>query len=134
LSVDFAPDGRLVTCGRDQVVRVWDGDGKKLLELEPFRDIALHAVFAQQGAAIVAADGTGQVRVNAAADGKRAGESDTNPPTIAEHIIEARRRLAETEPAAANACAELDAAQAAAAEATADLKAAQAIATTLQTT
>src|SRR6185369_15597420 len=50
LSVDFAPDGRLVTAGRDAVVRIWATDGKKLMDLPPLADIALHAVFAQQGA------------------------------------------------------------------------------------
>src|SRR5213076_756168 len=110
MSVDFAPDGRLVTAGRDQVVRVWDGDGKKLLELEPLRDIALHAVFAQQGAAIVAADLTGHVRVSTAADGKRVGETDTNPPSVAERIVEARRKLGEAEAAAAKPSADLNAA------------------------
>src|SRR5206468_9846897 len=107
-------------------------EGKKLLDLEPLRDIALHAVFAQQGAAIVAADLTGQVRVSAAADGKRAGETDTNPPTIAEHLVEARRKLAETEPAAAKASADLAAAKDAAAKATAELQSAQAGAATMQ--
>jgi hypothetical protein len=130
MSVDFAPDGRLVTAGRDQVVRLWDGDGKKLLDLEPLRDIALHAVFAQQGAAIVAADFTGQVRVSAAADGKPIGQTDTNPPTIAERTAEARRKLAEAEAAAAKTTADLNAAREAAAKTSAELQAAQAAATT----
>jgi hypothetical protein len=125
MSVDFASDGRLVTAGRDRLVRVWDGEGKKLIELEPLRDIALNAVFAQQGAAIVAADLTGQVRVSTAGDGKRAGETDTNPPTIAERIVDARRKLADAEAAAAKTSTDLVAAQDAVAKANSELQAAQ---------
>jgi chromosome segregation ATPase len=132
MSVDFAPDGRLVTAGRDQIVRVWDGGGKKLTELEPLPDIALHAVFAQQGAQIVSADITGDIRVNSSADAKRTGQTDTNPPTIAERIVDSRRKLAEAEAASAKAAAELAAAQDAAAKANAAIDAATKEATAKQ--
>src|SRR5688500_7412155 len=92
LSLDFAPDGRIVTAGRDQFVRVWKPDGAKLLDLDRRRDVALHAVFAGEGAVIAAADFSGDVRLNNAADGKKAGELDPNPPTIAERLAESRVR------------------------------------------
>ena len=44
-SVRFAKDGRLLTTGRDRVVRLWDQNGGKQREFEPFGDLALEAVF-----------------------------------------------------------------------------------------
>ncbi len=44
-SVRFAKDGRLVTTGRDRVVRLWDQNGGKQRDFEAFGDLALEAVF-----------------------------------------------------------------------------------------
>ena len=35
MSLDFAPDGKIVTCGRNQIVTLWSPDGAKLRDLEP---------------------------------------------------------------------------------------------------
>ena len=43
----------------------------------------------KRGALVAAADFSGDVRVNNAADGKRAGEIDPNPPTLLERLAEA---------------------------------------------
>ena len=44
MSVDFTPDGRIVSAGRDKLAKVWDQNGKVLLTTEAFDDIALRAV------------------------------------------------------------------------------------------
>ena len=39
-------DGRIVTCGRDQITRIWDQDGKQLIETKPIGDVAVRRHFA----------------------------------------------------------------------------------------
>ena len=46
-SVDFTPDGRLVSAGRDKLAKAWDQTGKVLLTSAPFEDIALRAVLGE---------------------------------------------------------------------------------------
>ena len=43
--VKYAQDGRLVSCGRDRVVKLWDGNGGQQRAFEPFADVALRVAF-----------------------------------------------------------------------------------------
>ncbi len=90
-SVEFTPDGRLVSSGRDKTARVWDQTGKQLMASEEFGDIALRAEMA--GERVIAGDWSGQVRVWSL-DGKRVGELDANPPTIAQRLAAATQQIA----------------------------------------
>jgi hypothetical protein len=65
-----APDGRLVSCGRDRIAKVWDQNGKELGKTQPFDDITLRAALNSER--IVAGDWTGKIRVSAI-DGKPLG-------------------------------------------------------------
>jgi hypothetical protein len=98
--VDFAADGRLVSCGRDKVAKVWDATGKQLGATKPFSDIALRAALSSDR--VIAGDWTGKIRVSAL-DGKPLGELSSNPPALADRIAESRRRLAEMNTAVARA-------------------------------
>jgi WD40 repeat protein/mono/diheme cytochrome c family protein len=71
--VDFTADGRLVTCGRDKVAKVWDQTGKLLMTTEPLSEIALRAVLA--GDSLIAGDWNGKVQAFVVADrGKPTGD------------------------------------------------------------
>ena len=72
-SVDFTPDGRLVSSGRDKTAKVWDQTGKQIMASQPFSDIALRAEIA--GERVVAGDWTGTVRVWNLADKKMVGKA-----------------------------------------------------------
>jgi hypothetical protein len=126
LSVDFATDGKLVSAGRDRIVRIWNSSGTKLRDLPPAKDIALHAVFADQGKLVVCDDFTGAVRVSNVADAKQLAELDVNPPTIAERLAIARKHAADSEALAARSNDALKSAENLLAKAQADLTAAQA--------
>jgi hypothetical protein len=66
-SVDFTPDGRIITSGRDKVAKVWDQTGKLLMTTQPFPEMALRAVLA--GESLIAGDWLGNVRAFVLADG-----------------------------------------------------------------
>ncbi len=84
LSLAFAHDGRLVSCGRDNIAKIWAPDGAPVRGFDAFPDIALHAVFTHDAGKVIAGDWGGQIRVSNSADGTTAGELSSNPPTAAE--------------------------------------------------
>jgi predicted nucleic acid-binding Zn-ribbon protein len=108
--VDFTPDGRLVSCGRDKIAKVWDATGKLIFNCgEPFADIALRA--ALNSDRLIAADWTGRIRAFAT-DGKPLADLTANLPPIAEQLAAAQRRATEAQagiPAAQQALADAEA-------------------------
>ena len=92
LWVEFSPDGRLATCGRDKVAKIWDATGKQIATTEAFSDLAVRCTL--NGERVIATDWTGEVRV-CSLDGKRIGALDTNPPAIAEQIAADAKAIAE---------------------------------------
>ncbi|MGB7158485.1 MAG: c-type cytochrome domain-containing protein, partial [Tepidisphaeraceae bacterium] len=125
LSLAFAHDGRLVSSGRDRKVKLWTADGSPIKESEPFKDIVLRAAFNEDGTLAVAGDWTGEIRVLTAADGKKAGELDVNPPTLATRIALAERKVADAKPPHDKLAAELARAREAETKANAELAAAK---------
>ena len=124
LSLAFTHDGKLVSCGRDHLVKLWAPDGAPLKTFEPFNDIALRAAITHDGQRVVAGDYTGVIRVWNAADGKRVGDLVANPPTLADQLAGFDQRLKDLTAAADKAKAELKSAQEAAAQAERDLQSA----------
>ena len=99
LWVDFTPDGRIVSCGRDKIAKVWDATGKQLLATEAFSDLALRCALNSER--VIAADWTGDIRVYAM-DGKKLGTLTANPGGIAEQLALAEKTFAETQAALPN--------------------------------
>ena len=73
-------DGRLVSCGRDRVTKLWDQNGKQARAFEAFGDLALAVTYCDETGRVIAGDWTGEVRVWDSKDGKRLGDLSTNPP------------------------------------------------------
>lgn len=92
--VDFTPDGRLVSAGRDKLAKVWDQNGKKIAETPAFKDIALRAVLSSER--VIAGDWTGLIRVSGL-DGKPLGELSANPPPLADRLAAATKNLADAQ-------------------------------------
>ncbi len=93
-SVRFTKDGRLLTTGRDRFVRLWDQNGGKQREFEPFGDLALEAVISHDDSRIFAADWTGEIRVWDAKDGRRLANLAVNPAPVATRIEQVKQTLA----------------------------------------
>lgn len=86
LWVDFTSDGRLVSCGRDKVAKVWDQTGKLLATTEALGDLALRTAMYEDR--LVAGDWSGEMRVFAvhADKANKVGTISSNPPTLAERL------------------------------------------------
>jgi WD40 repeat protein len=111
LCVNFAGDGRIVSCGRDHVVRLWKPDGSPLKDLGSLPDIALKAVFSNDGNRVIAGDFSGVVQVFDVSTGKPVDAIDSNPPPLADRITAAAQKLAQLQPPADKATADLAAAR-----------------------
>ncbi len=95
LSVDYALDGRLVTCGRDNQVVAWNAEGGKLKSFEFTNELPVRVAFTQDGGRVAAVDWHGKMTVWNATDGKRVIEMPASPPTISQQIATIEQRLAE---------------------------------------
>jgi WD40 repeat protein len=96
LWVDFTPDGRIVSCGRDKIAKVWDATGKQIIATEAFSDLALRC--ALNSDRVIAADWTGDIRVFAI-DGKKLGSLSANPTGITEQLTLVEKTLVDTQAA-----------------------------------
>ena len=123
--VEYTHDGRLATAGRDNTAKIWDGDGKQLLQFPSFPEPALEVTFTHDGKRVVAGDWSGQVHMWEAADGKPVADLVRNPPTLPMVLEAAQAKFNAAQAAAQKAQAELTAVQQAVAE---KAKAAQAAA------
>ena len=92
--VEFSRDGRLVTCGRDRVAKLWDANGKVLRSFDAFQDLALRTTFCDETNGVIAGDWRGELRVWDVADGKLLGQLDTNPPLLSQRVVIAQAELA----------------------------------------
>ena len=90
--VDFTPDGKLASAGRDKLAKAWDQTGNALGKTEPFGDIALRAGLSNDR--VIAGDWSGLVRVTNLA-GKELAQLSTNPPALADRIAATNKRIAE---------------------------------------
>jgi hypothetical protein len=107
-SVEFCRDGRLVSCGRDKVTKLWDQNGKQLLAFEGFSDLALRVSHCDETNRVIAGDWTGLIRAWSATDGKRVGEITSNPPMLASRLSAAETALPPAVDAQAKALASLN--------------------------
>lgn len=86
LSVRYARDGRLVSGGRDRLVKVWDGNGTQQRAFEAMPDVALRVAFTQDDARVAAGDWTGHLHLWNVADGKPLANLAVNPPPLEDRL------------------------------------------------
>jgi WD40 repeat protein len=79
LSVQYARNGQLVTCGRDNTARLWAPNANQVAKLDGFTDVPSRVAFAHDGERVFVGDFTGKVRVWTTKDTKPVGELTTNP-------------------------------------------------------
>ncbi len=114
LSARFTTDGRVVSCGRDNKVQIWDTTGKNLVTLPFSGDLPNRVTFSDDGKKVIGSDWKGRTFVWDAKSGKALGELEANPPTLTERVQLGAQRLTTlqsevTKTAAARAALEIDA-------------------------
>ncbi len=97
LSAHYTQDGRIVSCGRDKSVVVWDMNGARKSSFKTTNDIPVRATFSYDGARVVASDWVGRVYVFNSNDGKEIGELASNPPSLTERIASVTQEITRLE-------------------------------------
>ncbi len=95
LSVKSARDGRIVSCGRDSQILIWDADGTKQRSIALTNELPVRVSFSHDGGRVVGSDWAGNVFVWNSVGGKNVGQLSVNPPSLAEQSEAAARRLTE---------------------------------------
>ena len=93
-AIEYTRDGRIVSTGRDRVVRLWNGDGGQLREFPGLTEIGLEIAFDSESERVLAGDWNGLVKVWNATDGKDLGQISTNPPVLTARIPAAEQVFA----------------------------------------
>jgi WD40 repeat protein len=86
LGVTYTMDGRIVTTGRDQITRLWDGNGGKQRDFEAFGDLALAAAVTFDTTKVVGSNYLGEIREWDVNDGARLLTFSAVPLPIAQRL------------------------------------------------
>jgi hypothetical protein len=113
LDARFAHDTRIVSCGRDKQIAIWDAGGSKQRNWDA-GDLPVRASFSHDGSNVLASSWQGRVGVWLAADGKPKGEITPNPLTLAERLDLAKKAADSRQTAATKSEQDLASATAAA--------------------
>ena len=96
-SVAFAEDARLVSTGRDQLVKVWKPDGNLQHQVKPFESLGMSVAFDTAGKAVVAGDLRGKlVRWSLQGDAKQVADWNSNPPTVKVALAQTDEQISAT--------------------------------------
>ncbi len=130
--VRFAPDGKLVTVGRDRIAKLWDGNGGLQRQFAPLPDLGLRVAVAHDGAKVFAGDWGGTLKGWRVANAAEFTSLDANPPPAADRLKQAETAVAAAQAKVKQTTATLAAAQAAAKKTAETLTAAQTAAGKMQ--
>lgn len=113
MAVRFDHQGRLVTCGKDKRVKLWDAAGNLVREFPPMPETVLEVAITHDGSKIIAGDWTGQVLVSLSETPDNKTPIAANPPPAKQRYEEIQSKLAALAPEFEKTLAESDAASAA---------------------
>jgi hypothetical protein len=89
--VSYTHDGRLVSCGRDNQIVTWDANGNKVKAMQYTGELPLRASFSHDGQRVFGTDFFGHVIAWNTKDGKKVGELDPNPLSLAQQLQKAQQ-------------------------------------------
>src|SRR3954462_14364555 len=93
-SVSFTPDGKLLSCGRDGQVKLWDANGNKLAESPSQGDVVTKVVALSDSKGAVSANWRGELKIlNLENKFAEKGSLTSNPSPIAQRVLETEKRI-----------------------------------------
>lgn len=92
-SVAFDHEGRLVTAGKDRLVKLWDANGNPIREFAPMSELALAVAITHDGSRIVAGDWNGMVRVVPSDNPESMQTLSANPPPASARLPAEQEKL-----------------------------------------
>ncbi len=116
--VAFDHEGRLITCGNDRKVKLWDASGNLVREFPQMQEPVLAVAITHDGSNVIAGDWQGQVLISKSEDPTAVQPLAANPPPADQRLKEQSEKLAAIEPEFQASLAEFNAAAAKLAEAT----------------
>ncbi len=94
LALHFAPDGRMVSGGRDGHLRIWDTHGAQVRDWVPGGGLLLAARFTEEGKTVLTGAENGEIKIwDAAKDAAPLGNLIYNPPSIDTRIDSTKMEL-----------------------------------------
>ncbi|MDG2221025.1 MAG: hypothetical protein P8L85_06580 [Rubripirellula sp.] len=93
--VQMARDGRMVTCGKDRTVKLWDASGKNIATMPAFAEPALEAALTHDGKKIIGGDWAGKTVMWTIEDPKQAINFAADPPTLEQQLAAMTSRTAD---------------------------------------
>ncbi|MES2506906.1 MAG: c-type cytochrome domain-containing protein, partial [Verrucomicrobiota bacterium] len=92
-SVSFTPDGKLISSGNDGLVRTWDINGNKIGEAASQGDIVTKVIALHDSQSTISANWRGEIKVwSVEAKMTEKGQISSNPPLIAQRIVESEKQ------------------------------------------
>ena len=91
LDMAFTGDGRIASCGRDKLAKVWDGNGAQKMTTKAFPEIPVTTCLSHDGKKIFVGDWKGEIKVFDTANGETIGTILGNPPSIQTRILDASK-------------------------------------------
>lgn len=96
--VAFDHEGRLITCGKDRKVKLWDAAGNLIREFPQMQEPVLAVAITHDGSNVIAGDWQGQVLISKSEDPTVVQPLAANPPPADQRLKEETEKLAAFEP------------------------------------
>ncbi len=94
MDVRFDHAGRLVTCGKDRRVKLWDPSGNLVKEFEPMGETVLECAISHDGSRVIAGDWNGQILMTMIDDPTKKMPLAANPEAVEIRIEKTKVTLA----------------------------------------
>ena len=88
LALDYARNGKLISAGRDQRIKLWKPDLTIEKQSPPFPELITEVAFSHDGARYFTADWNGHIEAWNTADLKKVGEISAAPPSITQRLAQ----------------------------------------------
>lgn len=95
-SIDIARDGRIITSGKDRLVKLWDASGTHVRDFPAMPEAVLEVAFTHDGSGVIAGDWSGEIRMWKTDNPEETTVFASNPPTLQDRLAAAQQEAEQT--------------------------------------